>query len=107
MVVKVCHVLGQHRLEVAAVEDQHQVESLAAEGADPSLGDRVRSRCPYRCAQDADTFVGEHGVGEHGIEDASELAVAIPGQEREARHTVAEVPQVGFSEASRSTCGVL
>jgi hypothetical protein len=46
MVVEVCYVLGQHCLEVAAVDDQHSVEYLAAEGADPSFGDRVRAVAP-------------------------------------------------------------
>jgi hypothetical protein len=32
MGVEVCHVLGQHVFEVSAVEDQHSVEYLAAEG---------------------------------------------------------------------------
>lgn len=35
------------------------------------------------CAQDADALAGEHG-----IEDAGELAVAIPDQEREGRRAV-------------------
>jgi hypothetical protein len=30
MIVEVCHVLGQHSLEVAAGEDQHPVEQFAA-----------------------------------------------------------------------------
>ncbi|MDT5000435.1 MAG: hypothetical protein QOK12_2540 [Mycobacterium sp.] len=44
MVVEVRHVLAQHCLEVAAVEDQHPVEQFAADGADPSFGDRVGPR---------------------------------------------------------------
>jgi hypothetical protein len=32
MGVEVCHVLGQYVFEVSAVEDQHSVEYLAAEG---------------------------------------------------------------------------
>jgi hypothetical protein len=42
----------------------------------------------HRCAQDPDAFAGDHG-----IEDAGELAVAIPDQQRQACHTVAEVHQ--------------
>jgi hypothetical protein len=82
------YVLGQHCLEVAAVDDQHSVEYLAADGADPALGDSVGPRRPHRCAQDSDAFAGEHGV-----EDAGELAVAVPDQEREACQTVVEVHQ--------------
>ena len=37
MVVEVGHVLGQHSLEVAAVDDQHPVQQFAAHGADPSV----------------------------------------------------------------------
>ncbi len=47
MVVEVGHVLGQHSLEVAAVEDQHPVEQFAADGADPAFGDRVSPGCPH------------------------------------------------------------
>ncbi|MDQ3886588.1 MAG: hypothetical protein M3308_06160 [Actinomycetota bacterium] len=68
-------VLGQHSLEVA-VDDQHSVEQFAADSADPSFGDRVRAGRLHWGAQDADGFAGEHGV-----EDAGELAVAIPDQE--------------------------
>jgi hypothetical protein len=41
LVVEMGYVFGQHVFEVVA-EDQYPVERLAAEGADPSLGDRVR-----------------------------------------------------------------
>lgn len=66
MVVEVVYVLGQSVFEVAAVEDQYPVEQLAAQGADPSFGDCVRPGCLHRCAQDADAFVGEHGIEEGG-----------------------------------------
>jgi hypothetical protein len=35
-------VLGQYVFEVAPVEDQYSVGQLAADGADPSFGDRIR-----------------------------------------------------------------
>jgi hypothetical protein len=86
--VEVRHVLGQHSLKLAPVEDQHPIQQLTADGADPSFGDRVRPGRTHRCAQDA------HGLaGEHGIEDAGELAVAIPDQEPELSRAVAEVHQ--------------
>jgi hypothetical protein len=53
VVVKVRRVLGQHRGEMAAVEDQDPVQQFAAEGSDPSFGNRVRLRYPHRGAQDA------------------------------------------------------
>lgn len=62
MVVEVGNVLGQHALEVAAVDDQHPVEQLTADGANPSLGDCVCPRCSHRCAQDSDAFAGEDRV---------------------------------------------
>jgi hypothetical protein len=43
MGVEVGHVLGQHDLKLAPVEDEHPVQQLAAEGADPSFGDGVCS----------------------------------------------------------------
>jgi hypothetical protein len=49
--VEVHHVLGQHCPKLALVEDQHPIQQLAADGADPSLGDGVRPRCPHRGAQ--------------------------------------------------------
>jgi hypothetical protein len=77
MVVEVGYVLGQRVVEVAAVDDQYSVEQFTADGADPSLGDRVRSGRPHWGAQDADAFAGEHG-----IEDAGERAIAVPDQEK-------------------------
>jgi hypothetical protein len=46
--VVVLEVLLQYCGEVARSGDQKVVEALAAKGADPALGDRVRSRCSYR-----------------------------------------------------------
>lgn len=88
MVVEVRHVLGQHCREMVAVDDQHPVQQFAADSSNPSFGDRVRLRCPHRCAQDVNTLAGEDG-----IEHAGELAVAVPDQERELGRVVAEVHQ--------------
>jgi hypothetical protein len=44
MVVEMGHILGQHCREMAAVDDEYPVEQLAADGADPSFGDRVGPR---------------------------------------------------------------
>ncbi len=73
---------------MAAVDDQHPVQQFAAEGPNPSFGDRVRPRCPHRRAQDTNTCTGEHG-----IEHAGELAVAVPDQQPELSCAVAEVHQ--------------
>jgi hypothetical protein len=62
MVVEMCHVLGQHSIEVAAGEDQPPVQQFAAESSDLALGDRVRSWCPHGCARDADVFADEYGI---------------------------------------------
>src|SRR5438105_6981555 len=43
VLVEMRRVLGQYVFEVTPVEDQYSVEQLAADGADPSFGDRVRS----------------------------------------------------------------
>ena len=39
--VVVREILGEHDLEVAAVEDKESVQALPADGTDESLGDRV------------------------------------------------------------------
>src|SRR5436305_14078880 len=88
MVVKVRHVLVQHSREMAAVNDQYPVQQFPAGSSNPSFGDRVRLGCPHRRAQDANTLAGEHG-----IEHAGELAVAVPNQEPELSHTITEVHQ--------------
>jgi hypothetical protein len=88
VLVEMRRVLGQYVFEVVPVEDQYSVEQLAADGADPAFGDRVRSRRLHQCAQDADAFAGEHG-----IEDVGELAVVILDQELESGHALAEVHQ--------------
>src|SRR5438874_470979 len=42
----------QHSLEMATVDDEQTVETLAANGADPSLGERVGHRRPRGRADD-------------------------------------------------------
>jgi hypothetical protein len=68
--VVVREVFLQHRREVARCGDEEVVEAFAVQGADEALGDRVRSRCSNRGADDADVGAGEHpvdGGGEPGI----------------------------------------
>ena len=45
-----------------------------------AFGDRIRSRCPHRCPDDADV-----GGGEDGVEGGGELAVAVADEEPEPR----------------------
>ena len=78
VVVEMRHILGQHSLEVAPVDNQHPVEDFSADSADPLFNNRVRRGCSDRGTEDADAFAGEHGV-----EDAGELAIPIPDQELE------------------------
>ncbi|MDT7717738.1 MAG: hypothetical protein QOH09_3730, partial [Pseudonocardiales bacterium] len=42
--VEVRHVLGQHNLKLVPVEDQHPIQQLTADGADPSFGETVGPR---------------------------------------------------------------
>jgi hypothetical protein len=82
VLVEVRHVLGQHVFEVAAVDDQYPVKQLAADGADPTFGDRVRPRCSHRCAQDADALAGEHGIegiGELTFSELNDLVLSLCG----------------------------
>jgi hypothetical protein len=63
-------------LELSLARDQEPVEAVAADGADPTLGKRVRLRRPEWRADDLDTFASEDLV-----EDIAELAVAVVDQE--------------------------
>ena len=67
---------AEHALEMTPVHDQQPVETLGADGADESLGGRVRFRRSHRRLDDLDAFAGEEGV-----EVTGELAVAVADQE--------------------------
>ena len=60
--VEVLQIFAQHDVEVAWPGDQEVVEAFAAQGADEAFGDRVRSGCPDRGADDLDVGAGEDGV---------------------------------------------
>jgi len=92
--VVVREVLLQHYCEVASSGDQEVVEAFAAHGADPSLCNRVRSRCSNRGADDADV-----GAGEHGVEGGGELAVTVADQKPELLGAVTKVDQQGCGPA--------
>jgi hypothetical protein len=69
VLVVVIGVLGQDVMQMPFAEDQEPVGALAAERADPSLGDRVRLRRLDRCVDDPDSDRGEdriEGRGELG-----------------------------------------
>jgi hypothetical protein len=77
-------VLGQHMHELPLAEDQHPIQALATDRADPPLGIGVGLRRTWRTAQHFDA-----DIGEHGIEARRELRVAIADQEPE---TISALP---------------
>src|SRR6266511_1622972 len=81
-------VVAEHLLEVAAVDDQDPVEALAAEGADPTLGVRIRIRSADGRPDDPHALDAEDLV-----EAASKLAVAIVKQKAEGLFPVVQVHQ--------------
>jgi hypothetical protein len=63
-------VLGQHRSQLPTAEDEHPVQHLTPNGADPPLRVGVRPRCPHRRVQHLDPLGGKdriEGGGELGI----------------------------------------
>jgi hypothetical protein len=68
---------AEHLLELSPADDQDPVEAVAADGADPALGERVCLRRPEWCADDLDALASEDLV-----EGAAELAVPIMDQVR-------------------------
>ena len=75
-------------VEVAAAEDQHPVEALAADAADPALGVRPRLRRPHRRLDHPDPLGAEDLV-----ELAGELAVAVADRNRGRDAFVVELHQ--------------
>jgi hypothetical protein len=74
--VVVLDVDAQHALELSSARDQHPIEAVAADRADPAFGEGVRVGCPVRGADDLDALAPEDVV-----EGPAELAVAVPDQE--------------------------
>ena len=54
-------VLVQHEVKVAWSGDEEVVEAFPAQGLDEAFCDRVRPRCPDRCADDPEIGAGKHG----------------------------------------------
>ena len=57
--VVVVDVDAHDMLELSATDDQEPVEAVAADGADPAFGERVRLRCAKRGADDPDALAPE------------------------------------------------
>ena len=76
---------AEHLLELSPADDQGPVEAVAADGADPALGERIRLRRPERRADDLDALALEDHV-----EGMAEFAVAVVDQEPGRCRSVAE-----------------
>jgi len=72
-------------LELSPADDQDPVEAVAADGSDPTFGERVRLRRPERCADDLDALASEDVV-----EGAAELAVSVVNEEADRCPTFRE-----------------
>jgi hypothetical protein len=78
MEVVMVGVLGQHRPQLPAGEDQHPVQQLPPDDAHPLLGIGVGPRRPYRRAQHPDPLGREDGV-----EWGGELRIPISDEKPE------------------------
>lgn len=76
VLVVVVDELGQKSLELSLVPDQGAVEEFVADGANPSLGERVRLGRARGCL---DRFGAD--CGEHVVEGAGVLAAAVSDHE--------------------------
>jgi len=62
VVVVMVDILGQYRPQLPAAHDQHPIQQLPPDGADPPLGVGVGPRCPHRRAQYPDSLGREDRV---------------------------------------------
>src|SRR6266508_7014850 len=90
MLVVVRQIARQHRLQLPSAHDQHPVEQLTTDGADPPFRVRVRPRRQHGCAQDADVFGAEDR-----IEAVGEPRVPVPDEEPELPDALPKVHEVG------------
>ena len=86
--VAVIDVVDDKPLELATVPDDGAVEELAAQGADPAFGERVRHGGAHRCLEDLAAFGSEDLV-----EGVDELAGAISHEGRGVGELVAVLEQ--------------
>jgi hypothetical protein len=75
VLVVVREVVGKHAAQVTFVVDQQPVRAFPAQGADPTLADRVRPGCLDRSFNDLDALGSEDGVEAGGV-----LGVPVPDQ---------------------------
>ena len=87
MAVVVVDVNPKHMLELSPAYDQDPVGAVPPDGADPALGERVRSRRAERRADDLDALASEDLV-----EGAAELTVTIVDQEADRRQPLRQRP---------------
>lgn len=74
--VVVGNVGTEHMLEVPAAEDEHPIQALCSDRADPPLRERVRAGSQDRRLDDSHAFGAEDLV-----EGTGELRVAVPDHE--------------------------
>lgn len=86
MFVVVGHILSEQRLQLLLAEDQHPVEQLTMNGADPPFRERVRPRRQHTCPQDTDALRAEDG-----IEAVGELCIPVADEEPELPRAIPEV----------------
>jgi hypothetical protein len=86
VLVVVRDVVCQHRLEMWSTDDQHAVQQLMTDCADPSLSHRVRARRPRGRPQSPDALGSEDG-----IEGVGELRVPVTKQKPELPHVVCQI----------------
>src|SRR6266536_6192433 len=90
---RVIGVLSQHGLQLSASEDEHPVQNLTPNGADPSLRVGVSSWRPHRSAKHPEPFSGKDR-----IERSAELRIPIADQKPDAADAVCAA-RVNISEA--------
>jgi len=88
LLVVVAHIDAEDALELAAIEDQHPVETLSPDATDPALDVRVRVRSADRCPNRLDPLVVEDG-----IEGGAELRVAIVNEKSWPLTAIVEIHQ--------------
>jgi hypothetical protein len=67
MFVVVRHIAHQHHLQLTPAEDPHLIQHLTTNRAHPPFRERVRPRCPHRCAQDLDALGAEDRIEAVGV----------------------------------------
>ena len=87
---------AEHLFELSPADDQDPVEAVAADGADPALGERICLRRPKWCADDLDAVASEDLV-----EDTAELAVSVVNQDAWLRWPCPIIGRDGIAATGR------